>query len=216
MYALPGQSPAEALQDLETAIAFEPPHLSWYQLTIEPNTAFYSHPPQLPDEETVMSIMEPGIRLLTDAGLERYETSAYARPGRRCRHNLNYWQFGDYLGLGAGAHGKLTRLDGTIERRARLRNPRSYQASAGQENSVSVDRVDRAEDLRLEFLINALRLTDGVPRDLLTQRTGLTLEPMRAAVAAAIERGWLAGEPETLAATPAGLNALNRVLALFA
>ncbi len=216
MYGLPQDNLTGAIDDLEQALALAPAHLSWYQLTLEPNTAFHRQPPALPDDELITAIEKTGRELLARHGYTRYEISAYAQSGRRCQHNLNYWQFGDYLGLGAGAHGKLTRPDGTIERRARLRNPRSYQASAGQADSVSVDRVGRAEDLRLEFLMNALRLTDGVPRDLLTERTGLTLEPMRGAIATATEQGWLGGEPETLATTPAGLNALNRVLALFA
>jgi len=216
MYGLPQDDLTGAIADLEQALALGPEHLSWYQLTLEPNTAFYRRPPPLPDDEFITAIENAGRELLARHGYTRYEISAYAQPGRRCQHNLNYWQFGDYVGLGAGAHGKLTQPDGTVERRARLRNPRSYQASAGQVECVSVDRVERAEVLRLEFLMNALRLTDGVPRGLLAERTGLTLEPVLGTVGAAIERGWLASEPETLVATPAGLNALNKVLALFA
>jgi oxygen-independent coproporphyrinogen-3 oxidase len=216
MYGLPQDDLTGAIADLEQALALRPEHLSWYQLTLEPNTAFHRRPPPMPDDELITAIEKAGRELLARHGYTRYEVSAYAQSGRRCRHNLNYWQFGDYVGLGAGAHGKLTRSDGTIERRARLRNPRSYQAGAGQAECVSVDRVERAEALRLEFLMNALRLTEGVPRALLAERTGLALEPLRGAVAAAIEQGWLASEPETLVATPAGLNALNRVLALFA
>jgi len=216
MYGLPQDDLAGALADLEQALDLGPEHLSWYQLTLEPNTAFHRRPPPLPDDEIVVSIEEVGRELLARSGFERYEVSAYARNGHRCRHNLNYWRFGDYVGLGAGAHGKLTQADGTIERRMRLRNPRSYEARAGFADCVSTERVERTEDVRLEFLMNALRLTEGVPTALLTERTGLALEPMRSAVADAIEQGWLADEPGTLVATRAGLNSLNRVLALFA
>jgi len=216
MYALPGDDLAGAIFDLEQVLALAPEHLSWYQLTLEPNTAFHRKPPPLPDDELVAAIEQAGRELIARHGYSRYEVSAYSLPGRRCRHNLNYWQFGDYLGLGAGAHGKLTHADGTVERRTRLRNPRSYQARAGQAECVSVERIDRAEELRIEFLMNALRLTEGVPRSLLTERTGLTLEPARASIDEAIARGWLTATPEALTATPAGLNALNRLLALLA
>ncbi|HSG67044.1 MAG TPA: radical SAM family heme chaperone HemW, partial [Gammaproteobacteria bacterium] len=198
MYGLPEETLAGALADLEHALAFEPEHLSWYQLTLEPNTAFHRRPPPLPDDELVTQIESAGRELLARRGYTRYEVSAYAQPGRRCRHNLNYWQFGDYVGLGAGAHGKLTRADGTIERRSRLHNPRSYQAGAGRGECVRVDRIERVEDLRLEFLMNALRLTEGVPRTLFAERTGLTLDPAQGALSAAIEQGWLDGEPDTL------------------
>jgi len=216
MYALPADSVAGAIADLERAIALEPEHLSWYQLTLEPNTAFHRKPPRLPDDATVAAIETAGRALLLRHGYTRYEVSAYARLGFRCTHNVNYWQFGDYVGLGAGAHGKLTRTEGTLERRTRRRNPRSYQAAAGRPDCVTVERIEHDADIRLEFLMNALRLTDGVPADLLRERTGLTLEPARAAIATAIARGWLDDNPDTLAATPSGLNALNRVLALFA
>jgi len=216
MYALPADSVAGAVTDLEQALALAPEHLSWYQLTLEPNTAFHRKPPRLPDDATVAAIETAGRALLARHGYARYEVSAYAQPGFRCTHNVNYWQFGDYVGLGAGAHGKLTRTDGAIERRTRRRNPRSYQAAAGRPDCVTVERIDHEDDIRLEFLMNALRLTDGVPADLLRERTGLTLEPARAAVGTAIARGWLDDNPDRLTATPAGLNALNSVLALFA
>jgi len=216
MYALPADSVAGAVADLDQAIALAPEHLSWYQLTLEPNTAFHRKPPRLPDDATVAAIEAAGRAHLAGHGYARYEVSAYARPGFRCTHNVNYWQFGDYVGLGAGAHGKLTRADGTIERRTRRRNPRSYQAAAGTSDCVEVEHIEREADIRLEFLMNALRLTDGVPTRLLSERTGLTFEPARAAVGTAIARGWLDDNPDTLAATPAGLNALNSMLALFA
>jgi oxygen-independent coproporphyrinogen-3 oxidase len=216
MYGLPQDTLTGALADLEHALALGPEHLSWYQLTLEPNTAFHRRPPPLPVDELITAIEQAGRERLAREGYARYEISAYAQPGRRCRHNLNYWQFGDYIGLGAGAHGKLTRPDGTIERRTRLRNPRSYQASAGRADCVGIERVERPDDIRLEFLMNALRLIEGVPRTLLTERTGLALEPMQRALAAATEKGWLGDTQERLIATPVGLNALNGMLALFA
>jgi putative oxygen-independent coproporphyrinogen III oxidase len=216
MYGLPDDTIQGSIADLDRALALEPEHLSWYQLTLEPNTAFHRRPPALPDDALVAAIERAGRQRLEAHGFSRYEISAYAQPDRRCRHNLNYWQFGDYVGIGAGAHGKLTQPDAAIERRMRLRNPRSYQARAGTPDCVSVERITDPESIRLEFLMNALRLIEGVPQQLLTERTGLALEPMGAAVAAAVERGWLDRNAERLRATPQGLEALNRLLALFA
>jgi len=216
MYGLPQDTLEGATADLERAIDLGPAHISWYQLTLEPNTAFHRHPPDIPDEELIAAIEHAGRQLLSRHDYSRYEISAYAQRGKRCRHNLNYWQFGDYVGIGAGAHGKLTRTDGAIERRSRLKNPRSYQTRAGQADSVSVEHIERVEDLRLEFLMNALRLIEGVPRDLMTDRTGLSIEAQDRGMTAALSRGWLARDASSLVATPAGLNALNSLLALFA
>jgi oxygen-independent coproporphyrinogen-3 oxidase len=216
MYGLPRDTISGAIADLERALDFDPEHVSWYQLTLEPNTAFARRPPLLPDDATIEQIEIAGRALLARHGYTRYEVSAYAQPGRRCIHNLNYWQFGDYAGLGAGAHGKITLADGTIERRARRRNPLGYQATAGRSECVTVERLGDAAAIRLEFLMNALRLTDGVPAALLSERTGLTLDPACQPISAAIERGWLADDPQQLVTTPAGFAALNSVLALFA
>ena len=216
MYGLPGDTRDGALSDLEHAVGLEPEHLSWYQLTLEPNTAFHRKPPDLPDEETIAAVETAGRALLANHGYARYEISAFARPGHRCLHNLNYWEFGDYIGLGAGAHGKLTHPDGTIERRTRRRNPRSYQSSAGRAECVTVERLEHASEIRLEFLMNALRLTEGIPDSLLTERTGLTLDSKTGAVSEAVRRGWLHVEPGKLAATATGLDVLNEILTLFA
>lgn len=215
MYGLPDDSPGAALADLETAIALGPAHLSWYQLTLEPNTAFHRSPPRLPDEAAILDIEAAGRAALAAGGYQRYEVSAYAQPGRQCRHNLNYWRFGDYLGIGAGAHGKLARADGVVERRAKTRNPRTYVHLAGTAAGVSVERVERPDEISLEFLMNALRLPDGVSRALYEERTGLPLAQIEAPLAEAARRGWLVADAQRLAPTPAGLQSLNAVLRLF-
>jgi len=217
MYGLPGDSVDGALADLEHAIALAPEHLSWYQLTIEPNTAFAHRPPPLPDDDAVAAIEARGRALLAEAGYERYEISAYARPGKRCAHNLNYWQFGDYLGLGAGAHGKLTlRAEGVIERRAKTRNPRTYAELGGSPGGVARERIATARQAALEFLLNALRLVEGVDTALFAARAGQPLDGIRGGRDAAVARGWLAADAGSLRATALGLERLNRVLELFA
>lgn len=215
MYGVPGDEPGAAVADLEEALALEPAHLSWYQLTLEPNTHFERHPPELPEDDTVIAIEESGRKLLANRGFERYEISAHARPGFRCRHNLNYWEFGDYLGIGAGAHGKLTVGNGAIERRAKTRNPKTYLATAGTAAAASIERIDEPEALVTEFMMNALRLVDGVDAKLLAQRTGYDVESIGAGFDAATRQGWLATDPSRLQATATGLQSLNRVLALL-
>jgi len=171
MYALPSQSVEEALLDLKTAIEFQPAHLSWYQLTVEPNTVFYSKPPSLPEEETVMTMQLQGLKLLNEAGLERYETSAYAKPGKQSKHNLNYWLFGDYLGIGAGAHGKISLPDkDRIVRTRKVKQPENYLAKEG--NYIAEQSAIESDDLNVEFMMNALRLTDGFDSGLFQSRTG--------------------------------------------
>ena len=217
MYALPSDDVAGAVADLEGALELAPAHISWYQLTLEPNTAFERRPPALPDDEVVRQIEERGRALLAAHGYARYEISAYARPGRRCLHNLNYWQFGDYLGLGAGAHGKVTlRSAGEIARRAKTRNPRTYQQRAGAADSVAQERVAKPEQAALEFLMNALRLVEGTSEEIFAARAGQPVSTLAAARAAAVERGWLTSEPKVLRATPSGIDRLNRLLELFA
>jgi oxygen-independent coproporphyrinogen-3 oxidase len=213
MYGVPGDEPAGALRDLEQALALGPAHLSWYQLTLEPNTHFERHPPALPDDDTVISIEQAGRERLARCGFERYEVSAYARPGFRCRHNLNYWEFGDYLGIGAGAHGKLTVAPGAIERRAKTRNPRTYLATAGTAPAVSVERIEAPDALVTEFLMNALRLVDGVDAGLLAERTGQSMEQLSGNLSEVRRRAWLSETPDRLQATPAGMQSLNRLLA---
>jgi oxygen-independent coproporphyrinogen-3 oxidase len=217
MYGVPGDDAAGAVADLARAIELTPTHVSWYQLTLEPNTAFQRRPPPLPDDEVVADIEEQGRALLAAHGYERYEISAYARPGRRCLHNLNYWQFGDYLGLGAGAHGKLTLLAaGQIARRAKTRNPRTYLQGAGGAGATSEERVTTCAQAALEFLMNALRVLDGTPIAIFEARAGQPAAMLGAARAEAVARGWLGSEPGRLRATPAGLEKLNGLLELFA
>ena len=217
MYGLPGDDVAGAVADLERAVALEPEHVSWYQLTLEPNTAFERRPPELPDDNVVAKIEEQGRALLGAHGYERYEISGYARRGRRCLHNLNYWQFGDYLGVGAGAHGKVTLPEaGQIARRAKTRNPRTYQLQAGNAAATSEERVATREQAALEFLMNALRLLDGTTVETFEARAGQPEGAIGAARAAAAARGWLSAEPGRLRATPSGLERLNKLLELFA
>ncbi|HEX7236808.1 MAG TPA: radical SAM family heme chaperone HemW [Gammaproteobacteria bacterium] len=217
MYALPGDDAAGAVADLERAIALNPEHLSWYQLALEPNTAFERRPPTLPDDDVVASIEQQGRALLAAHGYERYEISAYALRGRRSLHNLNYWQFGDYLGIGAGAHGKITLpAAGEIARRAKTRNPRTYQQRAGSAEATSEERVASRAQAALELLMNALRLLDGMPVETFEARAGQPAAAIEAARALAVARGWLGAEPDRLRATPAGLEKLNRLLELFA
>jgi len=214
MHGLPDQTVAEALADLKTALELAPEHLSWYQLTVEPNTAFAAAPPPLPDDDRAWEIEEAGLARLAAAGFAHYEVSAHARPGRQCRHNRNYWEFGDYLGIGAGAHGKLTLGDGAIERRWKARHPSEYLESAGGA-PAGTRRLD-PDDLRLEFALNALRLADGVPLHLFTARTGLPAAALAPARGRARELGLLEPAPDRLAPTPLGRRFLNRLIGLFA
>jgi oxygen-independent coproporphyrinogen-3 oxidase len=216
MYGLPRDDVAGALGDLETALELGPTHLSWYQLTLEPNTAFHRRPPPLPDEEVVQEIEERGTALLARGDFKRYEVSAYARPGYCCVHNLNYWQFGDYLGIGAGAHGKVSDPErGIIVRCAKQRNPRMYLEQAGSERAVVTERIDSAQQIVLEFLMNALRLPGGVSAACYEERTGRPLAAIENPLREAVRRGWLQADPDRLIPTAAGLLALNRLLALF-
>jgi len=172
MYGLPGQTLDEALADIETALDFEPPHLSAYHLTIEPNTLFHRSPPPLPADDLCAEMQERIEARLAAAGYENYETSAFARPGRRCLHNLNYWRFGDYLGIGAGAHSKLSFPD-RIARAMRTKHPRQYLDKAGTPNALQDSHDVGVEDLPFEFMMNALRLAEGFPLALFEERTGL-------------------------------------------
>jgi len=216
MYALPDDDLDGALGDLSAALARLPPHVSWYQLTLEPNTVFERRPPRLPPEDLVLEIERAGRALLAARGYRRYEVSAYARSGHRCAHNLNYWQFGDYLGIGAGAHGKITlRAERALERRAKARNPRTYVSGAGTARAVVAERIEDARQIAVEFLMNALRLPDGVPLTLFEQRAGQEIAAIDGPLREARALGWLADEPGVLRASAAGLEVLNRLLALF-
>jgi oxygen-independent coproporphyrinogen-3 oxidase len=215
MFGLPQQSLAQALADLEQALALCPPHLSWYQLTLEPNTAFAHRPPPLPDDDLLWDMQEAGQALLAGTGLQQYEVSAYARPGHRCRHNLNYWSFGDYLGIGAGAHGKLTLSDGRIQRRWKQRHPQAYLAAADGASLISGARWLAAEDLPVEFMMNALRLNEGVAAALYPANTGRSLDELAPLLQRARSRGLLQPDPGRLAPSALGQRFLNDLLALF-
>jgi putative oxygen-independent coproporphyrinogen III oxidase len=213
MHGLPDQSIDDALGDLRIAIAQQPTHLSWYQLTLEPNTVFWNQPPSLPEDDILWDIQEAGQALLAEHGYAQYEVSAYAQPGKAARHNLNYWSFGDFLGIGAGAHAKLSSPDGTIKRSWKNRLPKDYldpskRFSAGE-------RVLGPDELPFEFLMNVLRLTDGSASELFTQRTGLPLSQLAAARAEAEQRGLLHCDPTRLAATREGQLFLNDLLQHF-
>ncbi|TCK16510.1 radical SAM family heme chaperone HemW [Marinobacterium mangrovicola] len=215
MHGLPGQSPEQALADLQQAIDLRPDHLSWYQLTIEPNTEFHARPPQLPVDEALWEIQERGQQLLERSGYHQYEISAYAQQGCQARHNINYWQFGDYIGIGAGAHGKLTRMkDGEIQilRRHKIRQPAAYMdpiRRLGGENRVE------QEDLGFEFMLNAMRLTDGVDANLLIERTGIDLVKFSPIIREAKHKGLLEDYDTKIVPTPQGRLFLNDLLTLF-
>lgn len=208
MYALPNQTMADLENDLACALAFKPPHLSAYHLTLEPNTLFARFPPALPDDDLAADMQVHIEQRLALAGLAQYEISAYARAGHRSRHNLNYWQFGDYLGIGAGAHGKLSFHDGVV-RYARFKQPQRYMAAALAGSAVEEERRLQAADLPFEFMLNALRLLEGVPAALFEERTGLPLSRMGRAMQSGCQAGLLAAEPAVIRATPLGLRFLN-------
>jgi oxygen-independent coproporphyrinogen-3 oxidase len=214
MYALPGQSLGQAEADLRQAIALGPQHLSAYHLTLEPNTAFAAHPPTLPDDEAAADMQERIEARLLEAGYRHYETSAFARPGSHCRHNLNYWLFGDYLGLGAGAHSKLSSHD-RILRQARVKHPDDYLRKAGSPEVVSEERPLRRRDLPFEFMMNALRLTEGFDPRLFPERTGLPLAQIEAELGLAKARGLIERGPDRIRPTLAGQRFLNELLQLF-
>jgi oxygen-independent coproporphyrinogen-3 oxidase len=213
MHGLPEQSIEDALFDLRTAIAQGPTHLSWYQLTMEPNTVFWSQPPELPEDDLLWDIQEAGQALLAAEGYGQYEVSAYAQAGKAARHNLNYWTFGDFLGIGAGAHAKLSAPDGRIVRTWKTRLPKDYLDTA--KSFQAGERLLDAEELPFEFLMNVLRLSDGVPAALFEQRTGLPLASLDAARREAEARGLLVRDPQRLVATREGQLFLNDLLQHF-
>jgi putative oxygen-independent coproporphyrinogen III oxidase len=215
MYALPGQDLAALQRDLDTALAFRPPHFSIYHLTLEPNTMFASRPPPgLPDDEMAEDMLDMLVAATAAAGLDRYEVSAFARPGHRCRHNLNYWAFGDYLGIGAGAHGKLS-FPERIVRQVRWREPEQYMAQAAAGQAVSNEHEVAPDALPFEFMLNALRLREGVPAVLFEERTGLSANAMSKALGQAVVRGLLEPDPTRLVASAPGYDFLNDLQLLF-
>lgn len=217
MYALPGQDVAGALADVDGALALEPTHLSCYELTLEPNTRFAKFPPaNLPDDDARGDIQDAVLARLGAAGFERYEVSAFARPGRRSRHNLNYWLFGDYLGIGAGAHAKLSFADsGEIRRRWKLKHPTRYLETAGTPDSVGGDDAIPLADSALEFMMNALRLVDGFERAQFDERTGVPLAGWQREIDGAIADGLMEHAGAFLHATPRGFDLLDALLQRF-
>jgi oxygen-independent coproporphyrinogen-3 oxidase len=252
MYALPRQTLAGALADVERAIALSPAHISHYQLTLEPGTPFAKRPPPLPDHDAAWDMQEACQARLAQAGYAQYEVSAYAQAGRRCRHNLNYWRFGDYLGIGAGAHGKISgpglrrqdaganigEADGTkdelqerrvsgdsglgktpsgyvVRRRWKIRSPVAYLQHARTPQRIGGDETVTGAQLPFEFMLNALRLDDGVPLAEFMARTGLPKEAIAAPLRDARTRGWLVADPERLRATPLGQRFLNDLIEVF-
>ena len=217
MYALPGQTLAMAQDDIARAIALEPTHVSHYQLTLEPNTVFAARPPRgIPDHDAAWDMQEACQAMLADAGYAQYETSAYARPGRQCAHNLNYWRFGDYLGIGAGAHGKLTLgAEQAILRRWKLKHPTAYLAHAGSDAAIGGDERIGPERRPFDFMLNALRLNEGFALSLFEARTGLPRSAIAARLDAAIERGWLESDGERVVPTEFGRRFANDVIELF-
>ena len=214
MYALPGQTLAEAQADAHAAIALAPPHLSFYQLTLEPNTLFHRHPPKLPDADAAADIEQAVHAVVAGGGYRRYETSAFARSGCECRHNLNYWRFGDYLGIGAGAHSKLS-LPDRVLRQMRWKNPQQYLERAPRGEAVHEETTVTRDDIGFEFMLNALRLAEGVPAPLFAERTGYPLAIVEREIAEAVRRGLLDPDPTVIRATPLGAQFLNDLQALF-
>ena len=214
MYALPGQTPAALARDLDTALAFRPPHLSVYHLTLEPNTFFATHPPALPDDDTASDMLDLIVERTAAQGLARYEVSAFARAGHRCQHNQNYWTFGDYLGLGAGAHGKLS-FPERIVRQVRWREPAAYMAKALAGNAVSNEHEVAASDLPFEFMLNALRLKDGFDLALFAERTGLGPTALEPPLSRAVERGLLVRQGEHVAPSARGFDFLSDLQQAF-
>ena len=218
MYGLPGQTLAEALADVEAALAFAPPHLSCYQLTLEPNTAFYAAPPTLPEADRCADMQDAIEARLASIGFTHYETSAFAQPGRQCRHNLNYWTFGDYLGIGAGAHGKLTAHDGqrwAVHRQMRWKQPKEYLAKASAGRPLQEEFTVGAADLPFEFMMNALRLNQGFDAALFELRTALPLAVVEEELREAEREGLLRRDHQRIAPSERGRRFLNRLLERF-
>ncbi|MGY8524922.1 radical SAM family heme chaperone HemW [Paracidovorax citrulli] len=214
MYALPGQTLEQCRQDVETALSYRTTHLSLYHLTLEPNTLFARFPPALPDDDTAYEMQDWIEARTKEAGFRHYETSAYAQPHRESRHNLNYWRFGDYLGIGAGAHGKLS-FPHRVLRQMRYKHPATYMDKAMAGDAVHEARDVGAEDLPFEFMLNALRLTDGVPAGLFHEHTGLPLHTIRKELATATEKGLLDADPTVIRPTELGRRFLNDLQEIF-
>lgn len=214
MHGLPQQTLDEAMQDLTTAIACAPPHLSWYQLTLEPNTVFYKYPPILPDDDLAWEIQTQGEQLLAAAGYKHYEVSAFAQPGQQCKHNINYWEFGDYLGIGAGAHGKITHAaDNTITRMWKTRNPKDYLDP--KQKFLAGTSILSADQLPSEYMINRLRLFTQLNLQSFTQRTGLASESLTKILQEASAKELITLHSNTVQITAFGKRFLNDLMQMF-
>lgn len=211
MHGLPKQSVQQALSDLEQGISLNPPHLSWYQLTIEPNTMFYYRQPTLPDEDELWEIFEQGHQLLTKAGYEQYETSAYSKKGYQCQHNLNYWRFGDYLAIGCGAHGKISYSTGEIYRFSKTKHPKGYMRGEYlyEQNSIAI------EDRPFEFFMNRFRLLEATPKVEFEAYTGLNAEIIRPIIDTALAKNFISEKPDSWQITQHGKLFLNELLESF-
>lgn len=214
MYALPDQTLEGLRAEVDQALAFSPPHLSIYHLTIEPNTYFAKHPPEVPEDDTAYAMLDLITERTTAAGLNRYEVSAYARPGHHSRHNLNYWQFGDYLGLGAGAHGKLS-FAHRVVRQVRTRDPRLYMERALAGDAIAQEEEVGRADLPFEFMLNALRLRQGFALSEFSERTGLAITSIARALEDAERKGWITRDLQRVQPTARGFDFLSDLQALF-
>ena len=214
MYALPGQTLAEAQADIDTALSFSPPHLSLYHLTMEPNTVFAKYPPELPGDDESADIQDMIAERTTAAGYDHYEVSAYAKPGHRARHNLNYWKFGDYLGIGAGAHSKLS-FPHRVLRQARYKQPASFMEAAGKGNAVAEEHELARADLGFEFMLNALRLTEGFDPNLFGERTGMPINAIEKALNDAEAKGLIYRDFRVIRPTELGQRFLNDLQEMF-
>ena len=216
MFGLPGQTPGEAMKDVHQAIACEPTHVSQYHLTVEPNTAFHANPPELPDADSAWEMQQQCGQLLSASAYEQYEISAWARSGFQCRHNLNYWRYGDFLGIGAGAHGKITLpSEQSVRRRVRQRHPRSWMKDVWEGGGIIEDRVLDPAERVFEFFLNQLRLRDGVLKDQLEPRAGVAWSEVSARVGDAVEKGLLRDENGVLSPTDLGWRFSNEIQAIF-
>ena len=215
MFGLPDQTLQQGLNDLQTAIDLKPTHISWYQLTIEPNTFFYSHPPVIPDDESIWKLQQQGQALLDKAGFNQYEISAYAQKNRMCQHNLNYWQFGDYIAIGAGAHGKISRADSqSITRYWKLRQPQEYLSAQATERTSGQQALDD-KDIVFEFMLNALRLKHGFDLSTFELHTGLSKEMILSSCEIAINKELLTKDASQLKPSELGYRFLNDLINLF-
>jgi oxygen-independent coproporphyrinogen-3 oxidase len=215
MFGLPGQSISAAEEDIAHALGLGPGHISYYQLTIEPNTAFYQLPPKLPDDDSVSEMQQRGVERMAAQGYSRYEISAYAQPGKECQHNLNYWGFGDYLGIGAGAHGKVTVPEMVIKRLWKWRSPKDYIGNALNKNARQGSKIVTQEEIALEFMMNSLRVLNGFSLEQFQQRTGLEYGFIRTGIERGVDQGLLESTQGIIRTTPKGSLFLNELLTYF-